>query len=417
MASQLARAILRWLLPLALVLLLLAGLESFLRESPPYPDLSIATREYASGRQLDLIQLRQPASSPRPVLVFLHGGGWASGNRKWRDPLVITLARAGYLAVSVDYRLSHQAPFPAQIQDCKAAVRWLRAHAAELQLDPDRVVACGVSAGGHLAALLGTSAGVPELEGSENPGQRSDVQAVIDLYGPTDLSLPIGPAAPDAPDSMATRLLGGPPSTRPELARQADPVTWADPGDPPVLILHGDRDVMVPLLHSQRLARALESQKIATRLVVVPGAGHGLVGCNAVIEEEAREFLALPAPDTQLERSVFYHPNRKRYGEVLVALLEGSGGQPQYRARQSGLRTPPQALLRSMTPSTPMARKRSTSSGWGAKLWGSFQIETLPAGFKASTTARSTNSARSGKLMGPPTSAARARNFSSCCAE
>ena len=121
-----------------------------------------------------------------PVIIYIHGGGWRSG-RKERCPAV-ALVQDGYAVASIDYRLTSTAPFPAQIEDCKAAVRWLRANAAKYNLDADRIGVWGMSAGGHLAALLGTSGGVPELEGSgDNMQYSSQVQAVCDVAGPADL--------------------------------------------------------------------------------------------------------------------------------------------------------------------------------------------------------------------------------------
>ncbi len=280
----------RLLLP-ALVAALFLGLHFALQPGDPYPDLQFTTREYAPGLKLDVIAQRSRNPGPRPVLLFLHGGGWRTGHRGWRDPLVVRLVRDGWLGVSVDYRLSQQAVFPAQIRDCKLAVRWVRANAADLGADPRRIVACGVSAGGHLAALLGTSAGVPELEGD---GERTEVSAVIDMYGPVDLlaERTQGPRDSDAPDSFETRFLGARPSTRPDLVRLSNPITWLSPDDPPTLILHGADDVQVPVEQSEQLAEALRAKGIPVTLVVVPDAGHGLVGQGDLIYAEAKRFLS-----------------------------------------------------------------------------------------------------------------------------
>lgn len=227
----------------------------------------------SAGKTLPL-DLYVPATAvsgrPAPVVLWLHGGGWNSGDKNLGAPAE-TFTRAGYALASVNYRLSSQGQFPAQIHDVKAAVRWVRANAKTFNLNPARIGVCGISSGGHLAALLGTSGGVRELEdatmGSGNVSSR--VQAVVDLCGPTD---PFALASRG--DDRIVKLLGGRPTARPELARQADPVTFASGDDPPFLILHGDADRVVPLVHSQRLADALRAKGASASLVTVPGADH-----------------------------------------------------------------------------------------------------------------------------------------------
>ena len=186
----------------------------------------------------------------------------------------------GYAVASINYRLSHEAIFPAQIHDCKGAVRWLRAHAGEYGLDPARVGAWGDSAGGHLVALLGTSGDVAELEGTVggNGEQSSRVQAVCDWFGPTDM-LQIGGFPSDidhnGPDSPEARLFGGPIHEKRDLVTQANPITYIRADAPPFLIVHGDRDPIVPLHQSELLADALRAAGVPVRLITVAGAGHG----------------------------------------------------------------------------------------------------------------------------------------------
>jgi len=254
-------------------------------------DLEYARVDGLSLR-LDLyLPLRK--SEPRlPVVVWIHGGGWKGGDKaNTRAPEVLG---EGYAVASINYRLSHQATFPAQIHDCKAAIRWLRAHAEEFGLDPERIGAWGSSAGGHLAALLGTSGDVPELEGEvgDHLDQSSRVQAVCDFYGPTDLLAVLEPGAwpshgsPNSPESL---LLGGPVAERVELARLASPVTHVSPDDPPFLIVHGDRDRVVPLDQSVRLHQALTAAGVESTLYVVKGAGHGFRDPKA--DALVREFF------------------------------------------------------------------------------------------------------------------------------
>ena len=188
----------------------------------------------------------------------------------------------GYAAASISYRLSQQAKWPAQIHDCKAAVRWLRAHAKDYNLDPDRFGAWGASAGGHLVALLGTTGDVKDLEGDlGNPGVPSRVQAVCDWCGPSDFTV-IGKFPShlkhDAPDSPEAKLLGGAIRDNLDKARQASPVTWVAKDAPPFLIMHGDKDMTVPFNQGEVLTEALKKAGVSVKFVPVRGAGHGFGG-------------------------------------------------------------------------------------------------------------------------------------------
>lgn len=232
-----------------------------------------------AGERLRL-DVAVPASSatPRPLLLLLHGGGWAGGERTSLEGWMRRQAARGYVAATVSYRLSQRAVFPAQIEDCKCAVRYFRAHAGEYGLDPARVGALGFSAGGHLAALLGTAGGAKELEGSGGWGEHSSrVQAVCSVFGPTDLTR--FPPAEEGPargaHDLITRLLGGTPAARPEAARAASPLSWASAESPPFLFVHGDRDRLVPLEQSELLAAALRAAGVEAELRVVQGAAHG----------------------------------------------------------------------------------------------------------------------------------------------
>jgi acetyl esterase/lipase len=211
------------------------------------------------------------------VILWIHGGGWRLGSKE--DMGAEFLVPHGYAVASIDYRLSQQAIFPAQIEDCKAAVRWLRAHAREYNLDAAHIGAWGGSAGGHLAALLGTTGDVKELEGTGgNLDESSRVQAVCDLSGPTDflqidntkLRMP-----QDKPDSPIAQLLGGIPSEHPEKARKANPITYVTPDDSPFLIMHGTQDELVPISQSELLYEALQKAKVDSTFRPVEGIGHG----------------------------------------------------------------------------------------------------------------------------------------------
>jgi len=211
-----------------------------------------------------------------PLIVWIHGGAWRAGTK--RIDRVASLLRHGYAIAGIEYRLSQEAKFPAQIADCKGAVRWLRAHAAEYGYDANRIGAAGSSAGGHLAALLGTSAGVEELRGDVSVclDYSDRVQAVCDMWGPTDF-LRMG-GRHDAPDSPESQLIGGPIRDHPQKVARANPITYVDPKDPPFLLIHGENDRMVPPGQSELLAEALKHANVPCELKILPGAGHGARG-------------------------------------------------------------------------------------------------------------------------------------------
>lgn len=235
---------------------------------------------------LDLY-LPQQATSPSPLIVWIHGGAWRLGSKD--DAPAAREAKRGYAVASISYRLSQEAIFPAQIHDCKAAVRWLRANAGKHNLDPEHVGAWGASAGGHLAALLGTAGNVPELEGEEgNPEHSSRVQAVCDFFGPTDFlrmnDVP-GIMDHDAADSPESQLVGGPIQENEAKVARANPITYIDQDTPPFLIMHGDRDMTVLLNQSELLYQALDKAGLDVTFHVVGGTGHDFE--NATTEQRA----------------------------------------------------------------------------------------------------------------------------------
>jgi acetyl esterase/lipase len=228
-------------------------------------------------RPLEL-DLYTPAGTPAPVIVFVHGGGFRLGTRTvfnptwrdWRPTPFERLVAAGFAVASVDYRLSGEAVFPAQLDDVQAAVRWLRTRADELGVDPGRIVAWGESAGAHLATLLGLT--------------DSGVAGVVDWYGPADLTTMGAQARPDAiarsdaPDSREAQLIGAPLTEAPDLARRASPVTYVHAGAPPFHIAHGDADRFIPVAQSRQLAHALREAGGKVEFTEVPGADHMWMG-------------------------------------------------------------------------------------------------------------------------------------------
>ena len=231
-----------------------------------------------------------PTHRGRPAVVHLHGGGWRTGERSSLGPVVDgfrlgpieQLALAGFVVASVDYRLTDVATFPAQLLDANAAVRWLRSHAAEYGVDPRRIYAWGDSAGGHLACLLGLTAGVEEFRepGSGGEGGNDGVGAVVAWYPPTDLERMGGQARPDAvaraddPGSREALLIGAQPADAPDKARAASPITYVHAGAPPFLLIHGTADRFVPAAQSAGLADALAGAGNAVELLLLDGADH-----------------------------------------------------------------------------------------------------------------------------------------------
>ncbi|MEY5011801.1 MAG: hypothetical protein RLZZ253_2940, partial [Verrucomicrobiota bacterium] len=244
--------------------------------------------------RLDLYLPEKPVEGGAPVVLWIHGGGWSRGAKE--DCPFGWLPWEGVAVASLDYRLTSRAKWPAQIEDCWAALRWLRAHAAEHQLDPERIFAAGASAGGHLAALLGTT----------SDRRREPVAGVIDFFGPTDLlSMPGNVPGPDQPpeklaQTRGARLLGGIVSEREILARQASPLFQVSAGDAPFLILHGDADPEVPVEQSERLEIALRDAGVECKLLLFTGAGHGgAVFDSGAARQEVLAFLRRTASGTQ----------------------------------------------------------------------------------------------------------------------
>jgi acetyl esterase/lipase len=232
------------------------------------------------GHERNVLDLYLPekAEGRLPLVCWIHGGGWSAGSKD--DCPAAYLAAKGYAVASINYRLSQHAVFPAQIQDCKAAIRWLRANAAKHHIDPDHIGVWGSSAGGHLVAMLGTTGGVKELEGQGgNLNQSSRVQCVVDWFGPTDLATMGG--SHDTAASAEAKLLGGLVPENKEKARKASPLSYVGKDAAPFLIMHGDKDNTVPMQQSEVLAAALKKAGVEATLVVVKGNGHGGPGFNS----------------------------------------------------------------------------------------------------------------------------------------
>jgi acetyl esterase/lipase len=285
-----------------------APIAALVALTAPAPSPAVALRPdiiyAAAGSEQLRLDLARPADpGPHPCVVCLHGGAWRAGSRKdlsrpyrWADfgvpgkSLIEVLAAKGFVAASVEYRLAPQNKFPAQIEDAKTAVRFLRANAGKFGIDPGRIAALGFSAGGHLAALLGTTDKSAGFEGTLYLEQSSRVQCVVDFFGPADLTLYA--ETPGVEGAYFVPLLGGRSKDHYELYKRASPVEYVSKDAPPFLIVQGTADLLVPAIHSERLHDKLVAAGAKAELLTVKGKGHGWGGEDAVRTTEAAvEFL------------------------------------------------------------------------------------------------------------------------------
>jgi acetyl esterase/lipase len=252
--------------------------------------------ETVGNRELPLdLYIPPNAKGPLPLVIWIHGGGWQGGSKNAINNGVGLLDH-GYALASVEYRLSGEAIFPAAIEDCKAAVSYLRLHAKKLGFDPDRFGVWGSSAGGHLVALMGTTNDVSDFD--THPVSKkasSKVQAVCNWFGPSDLlrmNDVTGRIDHDAADSPESRFIGVPIQEHPERTRRANPVTYVSPSDPPMLIMHGDQDGMVIYNQSEILLEALQKAGVPSSLHKVVNGDHGFRGADESPEELFARVLA-----------------------------------------------------------------------------------------------------------------------------
>jgi len=290
--------------------------------SPAPPETSNGVTAYrdmqyvpngSQAEKLDLYLPAQPSARPLPVVVWIHGGGWQGGSKAGCASLY--LVGQGYAAASVEYRFSQEALFPAQIQDCQAAIRWLRANSKTYNLDPKHIGVWGESAGGHLVALLGTSGGkhaFPPVGGNENQSDR--VQAVCDDFGPADFNTVMAQAAADTTKNAYNFNHGDPYSSLIGVSLGSDrakgdavsPVHYVSRDNPPFLILHGTSDNLVPYAQSAELMAALRKARVDATLQTFPNAGHG---GSVFKSQEVRQQLIKPFFDKYL---------RGTHGDVVV---------------------------------------------------------------------------------------------------
>ncbi|MEI9898674.1 MAG: alpha/beta hydrolase [Chthoniobacter sp.] len=249
-----------------------------------------------NGHAQQKLDLYLPAQPKGPLLVWIHGGGWRAGSKA--QPPGLAMVKNGIAVASIEYRFSQHAVFPAQIEDCKAAIRWLRAHAKEYGYREDLFAAWGASAGGHLVALLDVTGQVRDFDVGANLDRSSAIQCGVDWFGPADFpaydpNLPTPMVQRENPDSVIAQLFGGPVSQKLELAQRASPVTWVTKDAAPLLIMQGTKDPLVPFDQSQRLADKLKAAGADVTLDLIEGAGHG--GPQFTTPEKLKlifEFLA-----------------------------------------------------------------------------------------------------------------------------
>ncbi len=264
------------------------------QEAKPQPEVEVRTDvEYGTGggKKLRLhLALPKTGDEKRPSLVFIHGGGWAAGSRDDLKNQIQYAARHGYAAISVGYRFAPQDPFPAQIEDVKCAVRWLRAHADELNLDTEKVGAIGFSAGAHLSMMLGVMDKGDGLEGDGGWADHSSkVQAVVAYFGPTNFSVELPPVS----RGIVKHFIGFDQAEKPDLYKQASPITYVNKGDAPMLLYQGTEDVLVPYDQAWMMAQALTRAKVPGRVELMLGVNHGWNGTEMTrTERESMDFFA-----------------------------------------------------------------------------------------------------------------------------
>ena len=229
--------------------------------------------------KLDLY-VPEKGNGPFPIVVWIHGGGWIEGNKKDCLPLNFGYCQNGYAAASLSYRFTNVAPFPAQIEDCKAAIRWLKAHAKEYNIDPNNIGVWGGSAGGHLVCLLGVTGKTKKFDVGDYLDQTSEVHAVCNYFGPTDFHTWLDYLDPNTDLTkslvrMRTMLFGGPMEEKMELAKEASPTTYVDRNAAPFLHVHGTVDLLVPVEQAEILHDKLREANVWSRLFILPRAGHG----------------------------------------------------------------------------------------------------------------------------------------------
>lgn len=283
---RVVRQALNWSLPVLAILFLLPA-SACKPEEVIERDGLVYGRTAGQELRLDLA-MPKAGRGPFPAVLFLHGQGWRAGSRHDMSHFITGIARMGYVGVTVEYRLVPAFRFPAQVEDSKAAVRWLRANARAYRIDPARIGVVGFSAGAHLACMLGVVGTSDGLEGDAgNAGQASNVQAVVSFFGPTDFTT--GGWQKDLEKEVIVPFLGGTFADRPNVYKKASPISYVTRDAPPFLFFHGTDDPLIPLDQSKRMANKLRQSGVPARVVVLPGEGHGFT--DAKNQDAMRQML------------------------------------------------------------------------------------------------------------------------------
>jgi acetyl esterase/lipase len=278
-------------LAIAALMSFVAPGETSAAKSPPIPEGVIwqAGIEYSNPDDQHLqLNLARPkiGDGPFPAVLCIHGGGFRAGTRDGYDGLCMQLAKRGYVAATITYRLSPKYKFPAAVHDTKAAVRWLRANASTYKINPDKIGVTGGSAGGHLAQFLAVTAHVPEFEGTGgNPEQASSVACVVNFFGPSDFTKSYGKSVDAA--VVLPMWLGGNLETARELHIRASPLYWVTPDAAPTLCVHGTDDKYVAYEQAVWLVDRLKAAGVEADLFTLKGAGHGFRGNDGKLADQA----------------------------------------------------------------------------------------------------------------------------------
>ncbi len=256
---------------------------------------SVTAGEFQSQRDVTYVQRGDEeikadiyvpeGQGPFPAVLVVHGGAWRMGNKMQMMRMARALAAEGYTTMAINYRLAPEHPFPAQIDDCKSAVRFMRKNAAKYKIDPNRLGAVGYSAGGHLVALLGTTDQSCGLEGPDSDGTSTRLQCVVAGGAPCDFRL-----MPADGDGLAY-WLGGTRAEKPQVYELASPAKFVTKDDPPTLFFHGDADRLVPIISPRAMIKAMADAGVETRLYVVEGAGHIQAANDLPAQSETIKFF------------------------------------------------------------------------------------------------------------------------------
>ena len=257
--------------------LLLCALAFVIDTVPQTPELHFAVVtgvQFCTGGGkpllMDLLIPQHRIVTPTPAVLWIHGGGWLHGDKNAHSGAAF-LADAGFVTATLSYRLSDESPFPAAIEDCKCAIRFLRANASRYGIDADRIGVGGSSAGGHLSELVATADSTAGLEGSGGwQNISSKVQAAVSYFGPSDLSAQF----PSDTVPVIVKFLGGSEKEEPELYRTASPISYVSKNDPPLLLVHGERDDVVPFDQSVRMAETYRRMGLQVEFIAVQNMGH-----------------------------------------------------------------------------------------------------------------------------------------------